>query len=187
MLSVRPLTLFLSLITFTLLLAGTAAAIPSNSEAVRVLEQPDGSTFSARLIGDEWAHWYETEDGHTVLRDPQDYWMYAELDGDGRLQASDRVVGRDSPGVMPHLRQDAWVLAELWAQKAQTSVLAPTIASITGTKQVVIILVEFSDGPESWGVVGVHRNVVSASWEALTAGVVIGLLRHREGGHPGAG
>jgi hypothetical protein len=26
-------------------------------------------------------------------------------------------------------------------------------------------------------VVGVHRNIVAASWEALTSGVVIGLLR----------
>ena len=44
----------------------------------------------------------------------------------------------------------------------------------------VRVLVEFSDGRGSWGVVGVHRNIVAASWEALTSGVVIGLLRHRE-------
>jgi len=59
--------------------------------------------------------------------------------------------------------------------------------SSDGTAARVRVLVEFSNGPETWGVVGVHRNVVSASWEALTAGVVIGLLRHREGGRPGAG
>jgi 2-isopropylmalate synthase len=53
--------------------------------------------------------------------------------------------------------------------------------SSDGTAARVRVLVEFSDGREVWGVVGVHRNIVAASWEALTAGVVIGLLRHRNG------
>ena len=49
--------------------------------------------------------------------------------------------------------------------------------SSDGTAARVRVLVEFSDGDETWGVVGVHRNIVAASWEALTSGVVIGLLR----------
>jgi len=53
--------------------------------------------------------------------------------------------------------------------------------SSDGTAARVRVLVEFSNGPETWGVVGVHRNVVVASWEALTSGVLIGLLRYQEG------
>ena len=54
--------------------------------------------------------------------------------------------------------------------------------SSDGTAARVRVLVDFSNGVDTWSVVGVHRNVVSASWEALTAGVVIGLLRHRAAG-----
>jgi 2-isopropylmalate synthase len=52
--------------------------------------------------------------------------------------------------------------------------------SSDGTAARVRVLVEFADAHHSWGVVGVHRNVVAASWQALTEGVVIGLLRHQE-------
>jgi 2-isopropylmalate synthase len=54
--------------------------------------------------------------------------------------------------------------------------------SSDGTGARVRVLIECSNGRESWGTVGVHRNIVSASWEALESGVVLGLLRSREAG-----
>jgi 2-isopropylmalate synthase len=36
---------------------------------------------------------------------------------------------------------------------------------------------ETSDHESSWGTIGVHENVIEASWEALADGIVVGLLR----------
>ncbi len=49
--------------------------------------------------------------------------------------------------------------------------------SADGTAAVVRVLVETSSPDGSWGTIGVHENVIEASWEALVDGVVVGLLR----------
>jgi 2-isopropylmalate synthase len=50
-----------------------------------------------------------------------------------------------------------------------------------GTDAVTRVLVETSDGETSWETVGVHANVIEASWEALLDAVTYGLLRHSKG------
>jgi 2-isopropylmalate synthase len=47
-----------------------------------------------------------------------------------------------------------------------------------GTDAVTRVLVETSDGETSWETVGVHANIIEASWEALLDAVTFGLLRH---------
>jgi 2-isopropylmalate synthase len=47
-----------------------------------------------------------------------------------------------------------------------------------GTSARVRVLIETSDHESSWGTIGVHENVIEASWEALADGIVLGLLRH---------
>ena len=51
--------------------------------------------------------------------------------------------------------------------------------SADGTAAKVRVLLETSDHEGSWGTIGVHENVIEASWEALMDGLVVGLLRHR--------
>ena len=46
-----------------------------------------------------------------------------------------------------------------------------------GTDAVTRVLVETSDGETSWETVGVHANIIEASWEALVEAVTFGLLR----------
>lgn len=46
-----------------------------------------------------------------------------------------------------------------------------------GTDAVIRVLVELSDGADSWETVGVGHNIIEASWEALVDGVTYGLLR----------
>jgi 2-isopropylmalate synthase len=48
-----------------------------------------------------------------------------------------------------------------------------------GTSAWVRVLIETSDHDSSWGTIGVHENVIEASWQALTDGIVVGLLRQR--------
>jgi 2-isopropylmalate synthase len=45
----------------------------------------------------------------------------------------------------------------------------------------VRVLVEHSDGVDTWGSVGVHENIIDASWLALVDGLVVGLLRMGDG------
>ena len=46
-----------------------------------------------------------------------------------------------------------------------------------GTGAVTRVLVRTSDGTTEWSTVGVHENVIEASWRALSDAVVYGLLR----------
>lgn len=48
-----------------------------------------------------------------------------------------------------------------------------------GTSARVRVLIETSNHDSSWGTIGVHENMLEASWEALVDGIVVGLLRHR--------
>jgi 2-isopropylmalate synthase len=50
-----------------------------------------------------------------------------------------------------------------------------------GTDAVTRVLVETSDGESEWGTVGVHENVIEASWQALDDAVTYGLMRQRLG------
>ena len=54
--------------------------------------------------------------------------------------------------------------------------------SSDGTAAKVRVLLETSDHDDSWGTIGVHENVIEASWEALMDGLVVGLLRLRRNG-----
>ena len=49
--------------------------------------------------------------------------------------------------------------------------------SSDGTGAKVRVLLETSDHETSWGTIGVHENIIEASWEALVDGLVVGLLR----------
>ncbi len=52
--------------------------------------------------------------------------------------------------------------------------------SSDGTSARVRVLTEHSDIESAWGSVGVHQNIIDASWTAVSDGLLIGLVRHRE-------
>lgn len=71
-----------------------AAAVPPLPGFIKV-SQPDGSTFEARIIGDEHFHYYETVDGKYLVADPSDgFFKPAAIDASGRVVAasSDRCA-----------------------------------------------------------------------------------------------
>jgi len=53
-----------------------------------------------------------------------------------------------------------------------------------GTGATVRVLLETSDEDETWGTIGVHENVIEASWDALTEGLIVGLLRRQGSDRP---
>lgn len=87
-------------------------------------------------------------------------------EGDGPVNALDRALRQALVGAYPeveHLRLTDY----------RVRVLDPE----AGTAAVTRVLLEMSDGREAWGTIGVHENIIEASWEAVADGVVIGLLR----------
>jgi len=49
---------------------------------------------------------------------------------------------------------------------------------VADTASVVRVLVEHSDGENSWTTIGVSPNVIEASWDALLDGIIFGLLHN---------
>ena len=130
--------------------AGTAEASPAYP-VIQVLVQPDGASFTARLWGDEFANGWETANtGHTVIRHPsRRSWVYAVRDLQGRLTASEAVVGVDIPPVAPRLRPSRAYVNSVRAGRSAPSLGEPTALAAppwagTGTR-VLFIMVQFTD------------------------------------------
>ena len=74
-------------------------AVPAYPWPVMVT-QPDGSTVTLQLHGDEYYHYTTTSDGYTVLQNAQGVWEYARLEGDHLtttgIQAHDTEQRSDS-------------------------------------------------------------------------------------------
>lgn len=69
------------------------AAIKAFKEPVKV-KQPDGSTVTIKLHGDERAHCVTTSDGYLLTEDNNGFMVYAEVSGDGGISPSD-IKARD--------------------------------------------------------------------------------------------
>ena len=78
------------IITLLTMMTLSIMAIPAKREAVKVV-QPDGTTLTIRLHGDEWQHFTTTSDGYTVIKDKQGYYVYAQRQGDV-LKATNMVA-----------------------------------------------------------------------------------------------
>jgi M6 family metalloprotease-like protein len=69
----------------------TALAIPANKRPMNV-RQPDGTTVTLQLVGDEWNHYYSTTDGYTLVKDSRGYYTYARLNAALQLVPSTQVA-----------------------------------------------------------------------------------------------
>jgi 2-isopropylmalate synthase len=87
-------------------------------------------------------------------------------EGNGPVNALDQALRRALNGHFPHLENIH--LVDFRVRVLDTS---------TGTEAVTRVLIETSDGEDSWFTVGVSENVIEASWMALVDAVVYGLRR----------
>jgi M6 family metalloprotease-like protein len=67
-----------------------AHATPADPTPAKVT-QPDGTTVTVQLHGDEFFNYLTTLDGYTVVKNKAGYYTYARLDGN-QLVASDRIA-----------------------------------------------------------------------------------------------
>jgi len=82
--------LILSLLT-VLLQTGVAWSVPAHPGMLTVT-QPDGTTLTLQLLGDEFLHYSTTHDGYTVLQNDDGYYVYAERQADGQLAPTHRIA-----------------------------------------------------------------------------------------------
>ncbi len=92
------------LLVLACITAATLRAAPVKDYPV-TLRQPDGTSLSCLVSGDEFYSWYHDSDGFTIMRDPGTGWyVYAQAE-DGRLYPTQHIAGRDDPhaaGLLPH-------------------------------------------------------------------------------------
>lgn len=87
----------LATLAFCAVMSGQASAIPAKKQ-LREFRQPDGTTVTAMLCGDEGLSWFESPDGHRLLKDSDGFLTYATHDEAGDLVASEAIYGRDTAG-----------------------------------------------------------------------------------------
>jgi 2-isopropylmalate synthase len=92
--------------------------------------------------------------------------IVATGEGNGPVNALDTALRQALEQVYPDLGQ-----LELLDYKVRI------IEGSYGTGAVVRVLVETTDGEHDWDTVGVHENIIEASWQALSDAVTYGLLR----------
>jgi immune inhibitor A len=65
--------------------------VPASKKPIEY-KQPDGTTLTLLLKGDEKLHWAETSDGYTLLANKKGGYEYAKLDKNKNLIASGKLA-----------------------------------------------------------------------------------------------
>jgi 2-isopropylmalate synthase len=108
----------------------------------------------------------ETEATIKIWVDGRRYVRTAE--GNGPVNALDRALRGAIGERYPHLRE-----IELVNFKVRI------LDEAKGTGAVTRVLLDASDGVDTWGAIGVSENVIEASWEALVDSLEAGMLPQR--------
>ena len=151
------------ILLFIIFYSGTLFAVPAISDSADI-KQPDGKTFKAKLKGDEFYHWYEDEQGYTILKDTETkFWRYAKKHKHGHLEKSKYIVGKDLPGnIEKGLRDEKKLkLAKSHRQQFFSQNRSPSLqqnenmskasssgykkSSVMVNKKNLVILVQFAD------------------------------------------
>jgi len=113
------------------------------------------------------------EDGRVMTEATIKIWVDGEryirtAEGNGPVNALDSAL-RDAIGeIYPHLRDIELV-------NFKVRILDET----KGTGAITRVLLDASDGTDTWGSIGVSENIIEASWEALVDSLEAGMLPGR--------
>ena len=89
--------------------------------------------------------------------------------GDGPVNALDNAIRKALEKFFPELRE-----VKLLDYKVRI------LSSKDGTAARTRVLIESGDGRSTWGTVGVHENIIQASWQALVDSIDYKLLKEEE-------
>lgn len=89
----------LLIVILTFIFSLTAHSAPARKGLI-YLNQPDGTSFSAYISGDEFMKVTTTAQGHAVIQDSEGWWCYAGYDNEGRKHNTGWKVGTSAPEVI---------------------------------------------------------------------------------------
>jgi 2-isopropylmalate synthase len=92
-----------------------------------------------------------------------------EAKGDGPVNALDNALTKALGELYPSIKDIKL-----------TDFKVRVLEGSAGTEAVVRVLIESSDGVNSWGTIGVSTNIIEASWNALLDSVYYKLYRYKE-------
>ncbi|MCD6359467.1 MAG: citramalate synthase [Armatimonadetes bacterium] len=103
--------------------------------------------------------------------------VQVEIDGDLRHTAAmgDGPVNALDKALRAALRDHYPEIRDMRLVDYKVRVLNAT----EGTEAAVQTLIQTSNNGHTWGTVGVHKNIIEASWQALTDSIVYGILNAR--------
>ncbi len=158
---------------------------------VKVMEAR-GYTFEAADASLELLLRAEVAGGRPDLFEIESWRVIVDAHGDGSAAAEatvkvraggERLVavgeGNGPVNALDHALRSA--LGKAYPELAKLELIDYRVRIVDqahGTDAVTRVLIETSDGETSWETVGVHANIIEASWEALLDAVTFGLLRH---------
>ncbi|MDQ1627387.1 MAG: 2-isopropylmalate synthase [Actinomycetota bacterium] len=161
------------------------------TDKVKQLEA-SGYTFEAADASLELLLKAEVEGGRPELFEVESWRVIVDARGDGSAVAEatvkvraggERLVavgeGNGPVSALDHALRSA--LGKAYPELAKLQLIDYRVRIVDaahGTDAVTRVLIETTDGETSWETVGVHANIVEASWEALLDAVNYGLLRH---------
>jgi M6 family metalloprotease-like protein len=161
----------LFLLFFLVLAAQPVFAGPASPELL-TLTNPDGTSFKARIRGDEFQNWTEAENGYSVVKNPASkYWEYAEKASDGAFRNSGKVFTPNAiplPDIPKWLKPDRntrseeihnRMIKDIFLERrapasSKSSMGAAAVESaagdwvptpVSGTRKMLVILVNFAD------------------------------------------
>ncbi len=97
--------------------------------------------------------------------------LHTASEGNGPVNALDRALRKALEEFYPNL-------AEMHLVDYKVRILD----EYSGTAAKVRVLIESTDGKRRWGTVGVHENVIEASWRALVDSIEYKLMKDEEEG-----
>src|SRR5215213_4501503 len=112
----------------------------------------------------------ETEATIKIWVDGERYVRTAE--GNGPVNALDRALRAAIGEAHPHIRDIRLVNYKV-----------RILDEFKATAAVTRVLLDASDGTDTWGAIGVHENVIEASWDALVDSLEAGMLPGRAHHH----
>ncbi len=134
----------------TFVSAGITVAVPACPHPFTV-KQPDGTSLTLYIRGDEYFHWLEDTRGFTVVRENNTY-RYATLDDTQQLTPTRWRVGDVDPaqvGLSPKTLPPSSVRLRLRQEHKQAFAAehasAAMTAGVTGTRKNIVIMMRFAD------------------------------------------
>lgn len=155
----KSFTLLVFLFSFVVLShVGYLFATPAYPGAITYL-QPDQTSLTLFLKGDEWVHWGETEDGYRLLVNKDNGYVYAEPDGKGGMQPSAFLAHNKENRTLEEKAFLSTLPEELFFSSTQLSVLRQYVEVFhrlksqqsqntplfEGTFRIAVVLMAFTD------------------------------------------